>query len=497
MKRYALRRRIAAMLISLMVMLCLTLGDALCVFADAEEAAPSADILTDVNDEDDSGETLDEAEVAEIAEDIIGTEGDTSETAVMADDSDAETEEAEAEPEEEPDYSNTTPEEVMLMEATVNGAAVGDEDPDNETEAVLVNSVKRKWVTKSGDAINLRSIAKCTSGKFGILQGSCSDGGKYAYFAFNRKSDDAVKVVKMKVTFNKTNPALTTFKFVKSTPVLKHICHGNDMAYVKNAGGSGMDRIIIITSSTGGKNGCYLGILDPATMTEIGGKVYKYWADMSECDPAAYPSDTNVKKSKRRSLEGLVGDHHGYSTIAYDEESGLFAATVKSDRDILVLKPKWKNGNLTKLSLLKYRRQNKINATSQGIDCDENFIYTCWSPMANVLGTNLIQVYDWDGEHVGDIDMGNAYEFESLFRIKNGSKSSYYASFYHSYVKAYKVKKKYKVKWKKVKKKVNGKWKKVWKYKTKYRKVTKYKIVRNAYCMSIGALSKQVKILRD
>lgn len=500
------------MMIALAVMLSFTLGDAVAIYASTEGEILSEEFQSSEIDDSQAAaeeellpeELLSEEQLQE--EQFSDETTDPSEMIYEEDPSEQDVTEEDADP--------ASAEEIAYYESAVTlnaeetdtaiEAAVeetedeyNEEDPANETFAELVDSITCKWVTRNSDAINLRSLAKFKSGNFGILQGTCSDGGRYAYFAFNRKSDDAVRVVKMKVTFNKKDPSKTTFKYVSRTPVLKYICHGNDMAYVHNAGGSGKDRILIITSSTGGKNGCYIGMIDPASMKEIEGKVYKYWSDLSKCDTNAYPADTTVKKKNRRTMESLVGDHHGYSTIAYDKDSGLIAATVKTDRDLLILKPSWKNGNLSKVTLLRYIRQNKINATSQGIDCDSDFIYTCWSPMYGKLDTNLIQVYDWDGEHVGDINMGAGYEFESLFRINNGGKSYYYASFYHSYVKAYKAKQKYKVRWKKVRKKVNGKWKKVWKYKTKTRWVTKYKTVRNSYCMSIGQLTKQSTVLKD
>ena len=379
----------------------------------------------------------------------------------------------------------------------------------------LLNTIKGKWITNGSNLLNLRSAAKRTSEKYGILQGCCTDGQNYVYFAFNRKSDDRVKVVKMRITENQEDPSKVSLKYVACTETLSRIRHGNDMAYVKNAGGSGLDRILIITSNSGGKSGTYIGMIDVASMKELKGKSFNYWSDLSECDPECYPADTTVKTSKRKTLEELVGDHHGYSTIAYNEKTDLIAATVKTDRDLLILRPVWTaEGKLSALKLQRYIRQNKNNATSQGIDADDNFIYTVWSAMAGKLDANILQVYDWEGNHIGDRTIGKSYEMESVFHLGEGSDARFYATFYNSYVRYYKVKQKYKVKWKKVKKKYKvkvkvkikkgknkGKYKykyktktkKVWKYKTKYRYITKSTIERDAHIMYLGPLTETVE----
>ena len=381
---------------------------------------------------------------------------------------------------------------AAVMTAGLSDAyAQGVEAGDTSGNIRLVSRVKGAWIQDGSGKFNLRATARQSSDKYGILQGCCSDGEKYAYFSFASPVTDKVRIVKMRIEKSQTVPGTVEFKYIAQSEVLKYVCHGNDMAYVSNAGGSGRDKILIITSTTGGKDGTFIDTIDPATMKEQGGGRFDYWKDLSECDPDPYPEDSTEPISRRRTLKSLVSDHHGYSTISYDQSRDLIAATVKTDRDIIVLRPVWtRKGVLKDLKLQCYKRQNKINATSQGIDCDEDFIYTTWSAKSGLLKENIIQVYDWSGRHIGDRVIEKDYEIEDMFRMKTGDSVGWYATFYHSYDEKYKVRKPYKVKWKKVRKKVKGKWKKVWKYKTKYKTITKTRRVRNAYCKSLGTIKK-------
>lgn len=366
----------------------------------------------------------------------------------------------------------------------------------------LVSSIKGSWL-KSGDTlVNVRALGKQSAGVYNILQGSCSDGEEYVYCIFNKKSTDGIKIVKFRITYSPSKPSDAKLQYVSSSAVLSGAAHGNDMTYVKNPMGDGHDRILIVTSTTGDRPSSYVDVFDPQAMKEVGGITVKYWKDLSSCDPNCYPSDSAVAKSKRRTLESLAGDKHGFSSIDYNEERDLVVTTNKTDRDIMIFKPVWKDGSLSKLKLTRYIVQNKKNACSQGVICDEDYIYTCWSAQSGVLSGNVLQIYDWEGNHVGDRKVSDSYEIESMFCMKNGGKDNYFATFHHSYTYKYQVKQSYKVKWKKVTKKVKwkkvkvkGKWKwkykkkKVWKYKTKYRMVDKTSIHRNAYCMSLGELT--------
>lgn len=355
----------------------------------------------------------------------------------------------------------------------------------------LKSSLNSTWLRSGNELLNLRKTAKVGKKGFTQLQGGCSDGSKYAYFAYSRPDDDKVRIVKMRIVRNASDPSKTGYKFVKSSKVLKGIRHGNDMAYVKDPFGKGKDVIIINTDTAGGQHGCYLGFIDPVTLTEKGGGVYRYWEDLSKCSNRVYPKDTKVSKSKRKSLEQLLADHHGFSAITYNADKGLFVATVKTDRDILILKPVWnKDRTLRKVILKRYIRQNKINATSQGIDCDKKYIYTAWSAEADKLDRNIIQVYDWSGRHIGNRTLSYYYEVENLFHTGTGSKAQFYANFHELTVVRKVVKKTVKVKWKKVWKTVNGTRKKVWKYKEKIRRKVVYKPVRDSHCMYLGRIRK-------
>lgn len=366
----------------------------------------------------------------------------------------------------------------------------------------LVSSIKGSWL-KSGDAlINVRDLGKQSAGAYNVLQGSCSDGEEYVYCIFNIKSTDEIKIVKFRMSYDPAKPSDAKLQYVSASAVLSKAAHGNDMAYVKDPAGDGHDKILIITSTTGDRPSSYVDVFDPETMKEVGGITVKYWKDLGSCDQNCYPSDSTVAESKRRTLASLAGDKHGFSSIDYNEEKGLVVTTNKTDRDIMIFKPVWKGGNLSNLMLIRYIVQNKKNACSQGMICDEDYIYTCWSAQSGVLSGNILQIYDWQGNHVGDRKVSDSYELESMFCMKKGGKDNYFASFHHSYTYKYQEKQSYKVKWKKVTRKVKwkrvkkkGKWKwkykkkRVWKYKTKYKMVDKTSIHRNAYCMSIGELT--------
>lgn len=357
--------------------------------------------------------------------------------------------------------------------------------------AGLRGRIRGTWAEDGDELYNLREVAKCRPDGFDIMQGACSDGKKYAYFAFSRRRDDKVRIVKMKIAFRSSDPAKTRFRYVRTSKTLKGVRHGNDMAYVKDPLGKGKDVIIINSSTEDGIHRCYLGSIDPATLSEIGGTVCKYWSDLSKCSTKVYPSDTKVKKKKRKTLEEMVDDHHGYSAIAYSAEKGLFVATVKTDRDLLILKPVWNSDRtIRKLTLMRYIRQNKINAMAQGIDCDGDYIYTAWSPDYRKLSTNMLQVYNWSGRHIGNRDVTSSFEIENVFHTGKGSKAKFYSTFYCAHTVKKTVKKKVRVKWKKVWKTVNGVRKKVWKYKKKKRKITTYELMRDSYCMYLGNIRK-------
>ena len=294
---------------------------------------------------------------------------------------------------------------------------------------------------------------------------------------------------KLKMTADPKNPKNVKYKLVKTSKVLTGIRHGNDMAYISDPSGKRKDMILINTARTDEIHPCYIGFIDPATLSEKGGGVFRYWSDLSKCDTRAYPSDTKVADKKRKTMEDLVADHHGYSNLAYSPERDLIIAELKTDRDFVILKPEWNSdGTLRKVTLLRYIRQNKINATSQGIDCDKDYIYTGWSALSGVLDKNIIQVYDWEGRHIGSRDVTYAYELENIFHTGKGASAVFQANFGAKYYEKYTVKKKVRVKWKKVRKKVNGKWKKVWKYKKKKRKVTQYRLTRDAFSMYLGKI---------
>ena len=353
----------------------------------------------------------------------------------------------------------------------------------------LKGKISGTWMTSGKEVTNIRDIAGFKLNTFDTLQGGCTDGKGYAYFAFSRRSDDKVRIVKLKMTADPKNPKNVKYKLVKTSKVLTGIRHGNDMAYISDPSGKRKDMILINTARTDEIHPCYIGFIDPATLSEKGGGVFRYWSDLSKCDTRAYPSDTKVADKKRKTMEDLVADHHGYSNLAYSPERDLIIAELKTDRDFVILKPEWNSdGTLRKVTLLRYIRQNKINATSQGIDCDKDYIYTGWSALSGVLDKNIIQVYDWEGRHIGSRDVTYAYELENIFHTGKGASAVFQANFGAKYYEKYTVKKKVRVKWKKVRKKVNGKWKKVWKYKKKKRKVTQYRLTRDAFSMYLGKI---------
>lgn len=399
---------------------------------------------------------------------------------------------------------------VMTEESGEELLEKPDTDVFTETRIVPVDAINGKWINAEGSLLNVRATGKQTPDGYNVLQGSCSDGEKYVYCAFNNKSDDAVKIVKFLMTYDTENPEKVSLKYVNVSSKLTGIVHGNDMTYVKNPCGDGQDKILLITAARDGHSGNFVDVFDVDTFKEIGGKTYKYWNNLSYCDTNCYPENSSIEPGQRKTLKTLVGDHHGFANIDYNATSKRIVMTCKTDRDLLVFEPVWKNGTLYDMRLRRYIVLDKINATAQGICCDDDYIYTCWSAEAGVMSGNILQIYDWKGNHICDRNITNSYELESLFRMDSDEAANYYATFHHSYQSPYQAKEAYKEKWKKVKRrvkwkkvKVKGRWKwkykkvKVWKYKTKYRTVTKYHIYRNAYMMSLGELTRDETIIHE
>lgn len=404
-----------------------------------------------------------------------------------------------------------------------------EEDYDTPTRKVVSSIASTSWVLNK---VNIRAKAKQTATDFNTLQGSCTDGSAYAYFAFMNKNSgkylNKIKVIKIR---------LSDCSYVCQSAVLENE-HGNGMTYVRDYDGSGNDAVAIANKMDGYKK--KLTMLDPETLafqTDLNLNYVTFLKNHPDsCE--FYKTNSEGKTSlcsasdRQKYIDAINKYQHGYSSVAFDSESKRYALILNSStddtcHDIVVLKTEGKS-----IVSMRYIHQKRTEATIQSIDCDRDFIYIAWSPKDKVSSNNFIEVYDWKGNYQKKLTIGPSYEIESLFHTGSGDSATFYAAYHYGHTVTYQVKQKYKVKWKKVKKKVKWKkvkwkkvkkkvkWKKVrnkkgklvwkykykkkwkykwkykkkkvWKYKTKTKTVTKSEINREGYLLNIGNLTSSI-----
>lgn len=317
---------------------------------------------------------------------------------------------------------------------------------------------------------NVREIAKQGPTSYNVLQGSCSNGGKYFYFAFMKKATEKVKIIKMKWSNGE-------LKYSKSSGCINNY-HGNGMTYVKDV--NGKDKILITNAWSGHTN--HISVLDVQTMKLESDIICSYWNDLSQCE-MIYADGTPVE-NQQKTLAKLIKSRgkRGFSGIAYDQKSKRLAVTTCTQHDLIVFDLSVNSKGRIVLTPRKFIIEQKPSGVIQDIDCDENYIYVVWNS-----GGNKICVYDWNGNNVNNLLADNSYEMEGLFHTGEGNSAQFYATYHHSYKYNKVTYTKKKVKWKKVWNKKHTK--KVWKYKTKkVKKITTY-IYRNGYLRNLGNLT--------
>lgn len=484
MRKKGNNQRILAMLMSIAVMFSMVISDGVLAFAEEELGSQ---VVGDLQDE------------------TIDLTGDATQ--------------------DEMEFYEDVAEEVLENSEEIT-EAVPEEDYDTPTRG-LVDDCKRDWV---GGKINIRARAGQTPTDFNTLQGSCCDGREYAYFAFMNKNAgtyyEKIKIVKI---------SLNGYTYV-SDCILMDNEHGNGMTYVPNFDGEGNDVIAIANQQDGYKR-CFT-MVDPVTMKNLGNYKFDYISFIKSHPEQTefYKADSETGITKLCTDEQRIAQineintyKHGYSSVAYDKESGRFVTILNSSTDNachdLVVMSADKDG----IDSIRYIDQKRTEATVQALDCDRDYIYVTWSPKSGVSDKNFIEVYDWKGNYKKRYTIGPSYEIESLFHTDDGN---FYASYHYGHTISYQVQEKYQVKWKKVTKKVKWKkvkWKKVkkkykwkqvvtksgklkwkykykkvwkykwkykkkkvWKYKTKTRTVTKYTINREGYLLGLGKLTTEL-----
>lgn len=228
----------------------------------------------------------------------------------------------------------------------------------------------------------LKGKAKQSVGGYDTVQGGCSD-GKYAYYTLYNRKVEKCKIVKVK---------LSNMKVSKVSGILE-IAHGNDMTY-----NSSMKRLVVTHTNVYTKR---ISIVNPSTLKIERTLDVKIPAKMSGV------SDKDLKNVK------------GFAGIAYNAKRKQYVTFLKSTGDFMIL-----DKNFNPISYIK--PTSKSTLTKQGIDVTDDYILVSYSG-----STNIIMVYNWEGQYVTRINVKKGYEIENIFHVGK----QYYATFYTSYYK--------------------------------------------------------------
>ncbi len=318
------------------------------------------------------------------------------------------------------------------------------------------------WVQNGAKMANIRKLAGLKATKYNVVQGSCCDGHNMFYFVFMNKKNEHIKIVKMKYVNDK-------FVFISKSPAF-YSYHGNDIAYISNLGGiNGNDKLFITNLVDGFTN--HITVFDVKTMQPDNMEIVcRYWKNYSECQ--LYNKGNQVYNPDK--LRKLINEKHGFSSIAYDNTSGRLLVGLASKHDLMTFRISYDEGYI-ELIPTSYIIQSRTESTFQGIDCDYNYIYSCWSPKRGVSTVNRVYKYNWQGKKIKKYDIDKTYELESVSHIG----SMFYGAYHHSHMCHWTAKKKVKVKVKKVWNKAHTK--KIWKYRIKTKKVKRSQFRREAY----------------
>ena len=334
-----------------------------------------------------------------------------------------------------------------------------------------------RTVNASKLGINLRTMLGESSSGYSVVQGGCTD-GTYAYYLMVSSYNQKGRVLKMRISDRKV---------VKSSGVL-NTYHGNGMTY-----DSKRNKLVAIARE-GRKQ--ELTVIDADTLKVTRQQNVKY---------------SNYKNAPSGSLTS-AHQNSGLAAIAYSPRYDVYLALERTYHNILIFDP----DTFEAKGIVFTRITSKYPGTYQAMDADDRYVYLLLSYYNSSQPYNMILALDWNSENLLDavngtgsqyagkgwycgnngsgepdaaIRLNTSYEAENIYHTTDASgREHFYLSEYFSnpVYKTVKQKEAYKVKWKKVTKKVKwkrvkkkGKWKwkykkkKVWKYKTKYRTVTK------------------------
>lgn len=251
---------------------------------------------------------------------------------------------------------------------------------DNVTTNQTVS--RRYWKTKKGKRIEFKSAANQKLNQYDTFQGACSD-GTYTYAALYNRNVNKCKIIKIRKSDG---------KILKTSAALS-IHHANDITYNADTG-----RIAVI-HLTG----------YPARVTMINPDTLKITSSVNVEIPDALYGATESR------LSGISG----FSGIAYDAENHRYVLAVKGSKDLLVC-----DKDLTPMRLVKTPSNGYTN---QNLECTGDFVLRSQSGK-----TNLISVYDWEGNHLADLDTGKSWEMEHVFFQGSTLHAGYYATGYTS-----------------------------------------------------------------
>lgn len=189
-----------------------------------------------------------------------------------------------------------------------------------------------------------------------VQQGSATD-GEYAYTILENQRESLCSIWKLD---------MKDWSVVETKYELD-LDHGNDMTYNPK-----LDQLIVVHNKP---NYTHLSFVNPDTL----------------------------EVAERR-----VMNYRMYA-IAYEPTSDRYVIGISGSYDFVIL-----DGEFNRVKRLSGVDTGLVK---QGVDCDENYIYfpQCTSDSA----TNVIMVYDWEGNFITKIHVRAFQEIESMFHVED------------------------------------------------------------------------------
>lgn len=192
-----------------------------------------------------------------------------------------------------------------------------------------------------------------------VMQGACAD-GTYAYFIMVNPENTTASIIKMR---------LSDYSIVKTS---KTMCldHGNDATYHP-----GLNKIMVTSCYTQPHR---IFLIDPDTLTITG-----EWTAPFALYALSYNETRDVY---------VVGTHN-YCMAVLDKD----------------------------LNLKTFIYGRNAGYVTQGIDCDDNYIYATRSPNTGngTPNQNVIEIYDYEGNFIQEVPCALTSESENIFHVGN------------------------------------------------------------------------------